>query len=491
MPVSDQNALYIANKDRWQLVRDCVEGSDAIKSRRKSSVDNQGKTSNISGFIDSAGSRYLPIPNPLDASDENRQRYEAYRQRANFVNFTGHTKDGFAGMVSRKESIIDLDKSVDFMEDNVDGAGLGLQELIHRTISELLQVGRFGLLADFPESEEGKTAAQTLGLQSTIKRYPAESIINWRTEVIGGVNTLVMVVLREAIEVVNKDGFGVENAFEHRVLLLREGVYVQNIYDKDDELKFFKDGDNEDSADIIPRKSDGSTWDLIPFRFIGAIDNDASPDKAPLYDLAEINISHYRNSADFEESSFLVGQPTPVITGLTQQWVDDVLKTGIQLGSRTGLMLPADSDAKLLQAEPNQMPSKGMEIKEEQMIKIGAKIITDSRGVETAEAAKIRFSGQNSKLGQIVLNTQKGILQCLAWANEFMGGSGESKIEVNRDFYDSSISPQLLVSQFQALDRGIVAKKDVRGLMRQSGLIDPDRTDEEIDGEAESISPIE
>ena len=44
----------------------------------------------------------LPAPNARDGSDDNQVRYDAYRSRANFVNFVSHTKEGMLGMVFRK-----------------------------------------------------------------------------------------------------------------------------------------------------------------------------------------------------------------------------------------------------------------------------------------------------------------------------------------------------------------------------------------------------
>jgi hypothetical protein len=131
-----------------------------------------------------------------------------------------------------------------------------------------------------------------------------------------------------------------------------------------------------------------------------------------------------------------------------------------------------------------------MELKEAQMVRIGAKIITDAGGVETAEAAKIRFAGQNSKLGMVVTNTERAILNCLSWAAEFMGGSGESEVEINRDFYEATMNPQLLVASMQLLDRGVIGKSDVRDGLRKKGMINPERTDEEIDEEVGDIDPM-
>jgi hypothetical protein len=461
MPISTPNDQYDANLDAWALVRDCVKGSRAIKEKK---------------------TKYLPKPNPEDQGVENNSRYAAYLMRASFVNFTGHTKDGFMGMIARKESEKNLSPQINYMLDNADGAGASLDEMTHRTISELMEVGRQGLLADFPQSGGG-TQAQTAGLRSSIKWYAAESVINWEESVVNGETVLTMVVLSESVKTYRSDDKYVhEMVTQYRELLIEDGAYIQRVFDKDG-LQI--------EEDIIPTKSNKSRWTEIPFVFAGAIDNNPDPDKSPLYDLAELNLAHYRNSADFEESSFIVGQPTPTLMGLTQVWVDQVLKGGVQLGSRTVLLGPEGASAGLIQANENQMPSKGMELKEKQMVMIGAKVITDSSGIETAEAAKIRFAGQNSKLGLIVQNTEIAYKKLLDWADEFMGGSFDNEIEINKQFYEATVNPQLLTAQIMLMDRNVITKTDIRDGLRKSGVIDAMRTDEEIDGEAGELNPLE
>ncbi len=486
MPASDKHPLYRSHLTRWELARDCVEGSVAVKNRVGSGSDNDND--NTGHHRSLRGTRYLPQPNPTDASDENHTRYQHYRTRASFVNFTGHTKDGFLGMVYRKPPEIELDPTIDFLHDNADGEGLTLLQMLQGVTGSVLEAGRHGLLADFPPSDGG-TIAQTQQLQAKIKQYPAESIINWRTAVISSHTQLVLVVLAEEIDKIDEDGFSVETVTWHRVLLLKNGIYVQQLFNEDDEAILNKDGEQ----DIILKQADGSPWTEIPFAFIGSIDNSPTPDKAPLYDLAEVNISHYRNSADNEESSFLVGQPTPVFAGLTQQWAKDMMQNGVQMGSRAGVLLPEGASAQLLQANANQMPAEGMVAKEQQMIKIGAKIITDSTGVETAEAAKLRFAGQNSKLSLVINNVELGFLKVLAWAGQFMPGGAdnvENKLIINRQFYEATVNPQLLVALMQLNDRGVIAKSDLRNTMRKSSQIEPDRTDEDIDAEISLVNPL-
>lgn len=459
MPVDSQHIEYSANLEQWKTTRTCVAGPSSVKK---------------------AKTKYLPQPNPTDTSKENEARYDDYLKRANYVNFTGSTLDGMLGMVFRKDIHVELQANIEYLKENANGGGLTLEQSTRRLISDMLQTGRDGILVDYPQADPGlsKADVDALNLQANLLLYKAENIINWRTTTVGGIKKLSLVVLKEDKEIISEDGFTVEIQECHRVLLLKEGVYIQQIYDKNNNI----------IAESMPRMADGNIWDEIPFTFVGSQNNDEIVDKSPLYDIAEINLAHYRNSADFEESCFIVGQPTPVLSGLTQSWIDGVMKGGVLFGSRTAILLPDGGGADLLQASENQMPSKGMDMKEQQMIKIGARIIQDVGANETAEAAKIRYAGQNSKLGTIVGNVESAIKQCFEWAMLFMGGSGDNRFEINREFYDKKIDPQLLIAKIQLSDRGLLAKTDMWDNLRSDGILDEERTDEiiqaDIDREA-------
>jgi len=463
MPVSDTHPDYDKFLPRWNQVRDCVEGAPAVKAR------SGGKSGSLNN---SAGTKYLPAP-----EDATQGRYDAYLTRANYVNFTGHTKEGMLGMVFRKDTTYEIPETLSYLEENATGGGLSLEQLIMDVIGDSTEIGRYGILVDYPEVEESLTQAQVQarGLRAALLPYPAESVINWRTEVVDGVKKLSLVVLREPTQELSDDGFSFKEVIKHRVLRLTDGVYTQELYDKNEELEL----------ESIPRKADGSTWSEIPFIFAGAQNNDETIDKAPLYDLSEVNLAHYRNSADYEESSFMVGQPTPVLAGLTKSWADEYQKNGVVFGSRNAVLLPEGGSAELLQAAPNSMPKEGMEMKEQQMIMIGARLIQDSSGIETAEAAKIRFAGQNSKLGVIVKNVEEAIIKCLMWAQEFMGGEQEVTIEINKEFYDKSLDAQQIMAIIQLADRGTLSESDLRDISRKAGLTD--KTDDELDAERDTF----
>jgi hypothetical protein len=463
------------------MVRDCVKGSCAIKKRA-----NVGDGANISGnsIASLPGTRYLPAPNACDVSSENIERYRSYLARAVFVNFTAATKEGFLGMVFRRDSEIKLPASLAYLEENANGAGLALDQQIRETVGDTIETGRYGLLVDYPDAEPGLTASQVRArnLQARILPYTAESIINWRCTIIDGQRLLSLVVLQEDVELVDSDGFGAAMSVQYRVLMLVDGVYVQAIYDKEG---------NAIGDPYVPRKFSGSSWNRIPFFFVGSQNNDESVDKSLLYDIGELNVAHYRNSADYEESSFMTGQPTPWASGLTQTWVSEVMGGKLNIGSRAAVLLPEGGAFGLAQANPNQMPQQGMLDKETQLVKIGANIISDMSGNMRVDQIKMIFSGKTSKLALLVSNVEQAYYSALAACAEFMGSSTEeAEVKINKEFFDASLDPQQVMASIALLDRGIIAAQDMRWQLRTGGLISHDRTDEDIEAEAETADPM-
>tara|TARA_B100000497_G_C7510888_1_gene311225 strand:- start:47 stop:784 length:738 start_codon:yes stop_codon:yes gene_type:complete len=244
---------------------------------------------------------------------------------------------------------------------------------------------------------------------------------------------------------------------------------------------------------VYPRKADGSTFDYIPVVFVGSQNNDATVDDAPLSDIADVNMAHYRNSADYEESCFITGQPTLFIThSLTQEQWKEYNPEGIKIGSRAGHVLGETGSANLLQSNPNNLVMEAMNAKEQQMIAIGARIITDRGNNETAEGARIRFASENSVLGDIVGNLSAAIKTCIYWCGEYMGvDTDDCVFKINREFYDKTVDPQTIMSLVTLLDRQIVSSQDIFDRLKSGGLIDADRTLDDVRDELGDLSPLE
>jgi hypothetical protein len=458
MPIDTQNPTYTENLSKWTLVRDCVDGAKQIRKK---------------------GVVYLPNPesnDPLNLSI----RYKHFKKRAQFLNVTARTRNAMVGMAFRRPPEVDV-TGIEYIIKNATGSGTTLEQLGKIVVGDLLECGRIGLLVDYPQAEPNlsKETVRALGLISTIKTYTAENIINWKTEVIGGRSVLSLVVLMEHYNT-NDDEFDQGTAIQYRKLCLIDGVYYQAIY-----------RDNVLYDGPTPQRANGQLLDQITFIIPGTYSNDPEVDDAALYDIAEINIGHYINSASYEEGIDIHGQPMLHIDiGSTSatEW-DKLNPNGIEVGARRGIVTSGGGSAQLLQAVANSAASEAMTKKEAQMVSIGARLIEPGGQAETAEAARIKHAGDNSVLANVVQNASEAIQTALGWVNLFMGVTFEPVFTINEDFYDKSVDPQTMIAKIQLFDRGIIGKTDIRATLRKAGEID--REDEDIDDEALDQDPTE
>lgn len=451
----------------WQLVKRCVAGPREVRKYNE----------------------YLPMPDPLNQSPENIARYEQLKKRAMFLNVTGRTRTGLLGAVFRKTAEIKLPPAIDYLLENVSGDGSSLEQLCKEATGECLDTGRGGLLVDFPkvllpEGQTSLTVAQAAKARAYVHFYPAESIVNWREDVIDGVRRLTLVVLHEKINEATQDGFEFTAKDQYRALMLIGGKYVQRVYTED----------TPDGVETNPTDKTGKAFDHIPFHFFGSQNNDASIDKAPLEDLAEVNILHYGNSATVEEAGFISSQPTLFIT--TDIQPDEFLKlnpNGMHIGSRRGHNLGKQGSAVMLQAKETQLARELMKDKEDQMLMIGARIVQQGGGAETAEAVRIRYSSDNSVLGTIAGNVSEAVRLSLFDAQRFMMDAVDETGTVfwlNQEFFDQVMDAQSILAQMQLWQQGIIAKKDLRTNLRQAGVLESDRTDDDIDDDREGEAPV-
>lgn len=433
-------------KPRWDLVRDCISGDRKIKDKRTT---------------------YLPQPNASDRSAANTDRYAQYLERAVFYNVTGRTLGGLKGQVFARDPVLELPPVLEILEEDVDGGGVSLDQQARKSLAATLAYGRAGLLVDYPKTEAPVTKAQQDAgeIRPNIIYFDAWDIINWRTTTIGGKKLLSLVVLSES-EVVDDDGFEMVDDDYYRVLRLYEGVYWSEVWYWDKTQNDFVLFER-----IRPLDSTGKPWKEIPFSFIGSENNDPTPDLPPLYDLAVLNIAHYRNSADYEESCFIVGQPTPVLSGLTDAWVKDVLKGEVQLGSRAAVCLPENGSASMLQAEANTMPKEAMEHKEQQMVALGAKLVEGKNVQRTATEAGLDSASETSLLATSAKNVSHAYTAALKWAARFVGANEEEiSYDLNTDFDIARLAPQDVAQVVASWQANAITFEEMRDNLKRGGI---------------------
>jgi hypothetical protein len=515
MPVGYTRPEVAYQIPRWNKIRDCLAGEDEVKQKRE---------------------KYLPKPNATDKSKENEQRYKDYLTRAVFYGVTKRTLDGYVGQVFARDPIIDVPDSMKPMLEDVDGAGVSLVQQAKKALAADVAYGRVALLADYPPAEVDADGIPVAASQEeidegfvrpTISLYEPWEVINWRTVSIGARRVFALVVIAEPF-IAYDDGFEVKSEQQYRVLRLvpppfdpalgetpmwREATYKVEIWRlTSDAASATASGAaasaaRQESYAVVevyePRDASGALLREIPFTFIGALNNDPGVDHPPLYDLAGLNLAHYRNSADYEEVCYLLGQPTPWVSGLTKAWVDDVINRNgkFMLGSRAPLMLPEKGAFGLAQISANGMLREAMDSKERNMVALGAKLVEHRQVQRTATEAQQDDAAAASQLATIAGNVSAAYTFCLRKCAEFIGAAfpaqaanatveddaapppREIRLKLNTEFPLTKMTPQEIDAVVRAWQASAIAESEMRARLRSGGLatLDDGAYQDEID----------
>lgn len=481
-PVKAKHPEYKAYVGRWELVKNVVN----------SNVDEYIK--NVEDVSDIT--TQMAMPDEFATEKEKaqthhyyegcvsrcNQRNTRYKDDAQFVNFTARTKAGLVGAIFRKDTIVELPKLIDYLITDATGSGITLNKLAQEIAGEILMTGRYGLLVDLPSIELGATVkkVEDLNISPRILKYDASSIINWQTQIVNGVPRLSLVVLKETADAIGEDGFTWEQKESYRVLEIYEGEYWQSVYNCKGEFE----------SEYLPRDKNAKALTEIPFVFVGSEDNDAKVDSAPLYDIAKVNVGHLRNSADLEEMIHVCGSPTLIFTtSISMSEMAKAYPGGLKIGARHGYNLGIGGTAQFLQAESNPLPDQAMKRKEEQMQMMGARMTTMGGTNETAEGVRMRLTGETCELTLVSENISDALRHCARYALIFMGGLDQIEkivIEVNTDFFEANLDPQLMQTLLLLYKNGVIGLTDLRALVRRAGNIASDRTDEVIQLEVDT-----
>lgn len=216
----------------------------------------------------------------------------------------------------------------------------------------------------------------------------------------------------------------------------------------------------------------------IPFQFVSHVGLTCGYEKSPILDLVNVNMSHYRTTADLEQANYLTSQPTPYITNMRADLMDDY-----RIGSGSLWLLPEGSQVGMLEYQGAGLTSleTSLSRKEQMMALLGARMLEDSRRVgETAETVRLRGSGESSILASISGTVSAALTQCLIWMTEWENISGEPLIQLNRDFLDSRLSAQELTALVSAWQQGAMPLDDLLYNLQRGEMLRPDYTIEEF-----------
>jgi hypothetical protein len=454
MPVTNEHELYAEFKEDWEEVRDCVKGNRIIKKRKE---------------------KYLPM-----LSGQSPKDYKRYLKKVKFFGATGRTLDGLHGNIFKRAPEYNGEVSETFIKSlqDVDLMGTNIEQFVSDIITDDIQTNWGGILVDYASGEEAVSLAdaEAKGLKAYLKYYPAENIINWEYKTIKGRTQLSIVVLVEPYsERMPDDRFTAKQYKKYRVLYLDDDTkkYRQDIYDE-------KSGLTKPVEEGIVIKMNSEEMDEIPFYTIPG----KLPEKSMLYDLAQLNLQHYQDSADYQNGKHYTSIPTPTAIGLKPSLDENGKPIPQFIGGTQFLFFPNDehtpgADVKFLEFTGQGMKAlvDGIIHLEGQMAILGAHIIaSEKKGVETAEALKIHRIGENGVLATFTRNISNAVTMALRkkgqWDGEDINKLNEWSILFNTDYDISDENVQVLTAVLSGRVTGEVPKISVYRCLKFLNLID-------------------
>jgi hypothetical protein len=433
MPVDEKHETYRYYESEWRVCRDCVKGQKAVKD---------------------AKTLYLPMLG--GRSKDVLGRYEKYLKRALFFNATRRTLEALTGFLFRKPPVFAPDDSelLDTFTNNPGGFSAFVQEMA----TELLEVGRFVILIDAPVD----------GGDPRLIWYRTEDLINWEAD--GS-----RYVLREFHYLADpEDEFKTTKTVRYRVLDVFDGRYRQRLYAEVEEDEYAV------VSEIFPM-ANGQPLTEIPLVIINSVDLLPEPSEPPLIDLADVNLSHYRSSADLESGRYFTGFPTPWAVGFDVQ--GDVL----EIGGAAWVTDNPDAKFGFLEFTGQGLGSleNALKDKEAMMAVLGARILeAQKRAVEAADTHRLRYAGEQSVLAKAAWNFDAGVSAavriCAAWRK--LPDAESFGVSLNKDYASTHADSALVTALFAALQGSAISEDTWFYNLKRWELIPETRTlDEEME----------
>ena len=453
----DQSAPYL------KLMRDCVTGEPALKSPENRKI-------------------YLP-PVYCEDGDVNEQaaQYARYLCGAEYDNVPSSTLDALQGALNHQPNNFDnLPTQMQYLIDDADGDGLTLDEHLKVAQSELLQMKFTGLLAEYSDlssmgvdDTEQLTRAQVqeLGLRSSIKLYPRDSITDWHYKYINGVKQLTMVKLCETEMKQTDNIFEFEEVKSYLVLGLDDVGYYQQRY---------IDG-GEVSEKFYP-ETPGGTFKFIPFEF--AIQGDFPKGVIPealgyLFPIATKSLARYNVNAQMKEALWFSGAPVSWSSGWDEMsfktYKEMTGKDYIAAGAGAHVPLPEGASYGVMdwQAESSAfftyLDRNALEIQA-----LGGVFDTNQDGEEqTATAKVINAAEKLSVLSSLQNSLERSYARVINYCAMFEGGDIETDelLKLNREFASVKLTTQERDAIRNDYIQGLIGRKEALNQLEKGGVL--------------------
>lgn len=432
-PIDYTHAEYRFRFPQWQRTRDVLGGVDTLRQR-------------ITNYIPKL-SGYEP------------HEYDAYVKRASWYGATARTVAGLVGSVMRKPPTIQAPDDLLKQFQNITLTGVTIEAFIKTILSETIAPGRCGVLLDMPPENTNIQIPYTVF-------YHAEQIIDWPDSPLPWMRERPFVTLKEYVA--NPED---SDKLDERIILL--SINEANQY-QIQKFKKVKEKFEADGPPVIPKRK-GQALGFIPFCYFNEDSLLARPSKSSSLDLVDLNLSHYRNSADLENGRHWLGCPQPWVTGEKapakplpigngQAWFFANEEAAVGMLEFTGQGLASLENA--------------MSTKETLMAILGARMLeARQKQTEATQTVQLRQSGETSILQSTAMTVGQGMTKLAKWSAYWQGSEDveDIAINLNSDFVEQSLSGQELTALVQSWQAGAISHDTLyynleRGEISQPGI---------------------
>jgi len=439
--IDTEHPEYINFALRWTIMTDAFSDEDAVKLKN---------------------TEYLPKTGGMIANDHDGKRYDAYKLRARFPEITTQAQTSMVGLIFENDPVGESD-------DIISNTGQANKAFARDVVRAVAGKGRDILVIDAPTKEMG-------GGDPFIARYSAESLINWKT-VEGKPAEFTLAVFRETRPSDPDDIYGHETEVVfRRYLRVGAGVEVSlwQIVEEDEVLI--------GEPVMLPVK-------FMPIIAVGSIDSLPNCDPIPLLPVARGALSYYRKSADYEQSLHLHGQPTPWVSGITEEQYNLILLQGVGSGSLWHLGESGEGKAGFLSIDSALGEHRvAMEDDLKQAESFAVRVTQQSDTPESGVAIAKRAAAQHASIYTIADSVSIAVTAAQRMRAAWAGQPEPEDFVLNAEIEEDYAGEQMITSLNNAINSGNAPQSAMFEAIRKTGL--SEKSDDEMRSEIETTGGL-
>jgi hypothetical protein len=324
--------------------------------------------------------------------------------------------------------------------------------------------GLDGVLASYPMVDRAfiRTIADEkhIGARPYLARYPANSILGWRTAQNAAGPYLTQLRLMEQIE--EPDGAFTERAVP-QVRVLEPGRWAT--WRK---MKNAQTGAEEWS----PYEAGLTNLDFVPFVFFYGLREGLGIGQPPLLDLAHLNVRHWQSSSDQDNILHVARVPVLFAKGFAEE---DEIAIGASIAVKT-----SNGDATLEYVEHSgEAITAGRQSildLENRMMQAGAELTVQRPAVTTATQIRSDDEGNRSTLQEIAEAFEDSLELCLKYMGKWVGDDSDPEVELFKDFGSANLSDTNGDLLLRAADSGHISSETAFDELKRFDVLSPSRS---------------